>query len=269
MFRLSFDPKHNVLLSSFSGTYGPEDISVRDGAVRRFVARHGPCHGIMDYSAVDQITVPLDMLIRRSHEPPILGGRQRVIVAPNDPALSFNRLVAAHQLYARKEEPIIVSSLRDAYLAIGVSAPHFHPVPEDVAADRERVLHAVLRDIGQATTDPNWESFLLARPNKPAKHIALSDVLNIALGRSALTEADLRAACNRCREAFLLHQAPVLTGRATTYLCPTCRMWMVKVTSLRPADAERAAGYVLGGFEITAQSDLHIAGVRLPRPASE
>jgi hypothetical protein len=116
----------------------------------------------LDYSAVDEITVPLDMLIRRSHEPPILGGRQRVIVAPNDPALSFNRLVAALQLYARKEEPLRVSSLRDAYLAIGVSAPHFHPVPEDVATDRERVLQAVLRDIGQATTDANWKSFLLA-----------------------------------------------------------------------------------------------------------
>src|SRR4051794_40804753 len=147
MFHLSFDLKHKVLLSSFSGTYGPEDITLRDGAVRRFVARHGLCRGIMDYTAVDQITVSLDLLIRRAHEPAILGGHQRVIVAPSDPGLSFNRLVAAHQLYARKEEPLLVSSMPEACRAIGVSAPHFQRIPPDAADGRERLLHEVLRRI--------------------------------------------------------------------------------------------------------------------------
>jgi hypothetical protein len=64
MFRLSYDIEHKLLLSSFSGAYGPEGVTLRDGAVRRFVAKSGLCHSIMDFSAVSRITVSLDFLIR-------------------------------------------------------------------------------------------------------------------------------------------------------------------------------------------------------------
>jgi len=95
MFDLAYDAKHSVLLSRFFGTYSPADIELRDNAVRRFVAKSGLVRGLMDYSAVDAIDVPLDLLIQRAHQPGILTGHQRVIVAPSEPAYSFNRLVAA------------------------------------------------------------------------------------------------------------------------------------------------------------------------------
>jgi hypothetical protein len=91
MFHLSFDAEHKILLSSFSGTYSPDDITLRDGAVRRFVARNGLVNGIMDFSAVDRISVSIDLLIERSHQPPILRGRQRVIVAPDEHSSGASR----------------------------------------------------------------------------------------------------------------------------------------------------------------------------------
>ena len=58
MFQLLHDPRHNVLLTRFSGTYVATDISLRDKAVGRFVARNGLARGIMDYSAVEAVDIP-------------------------------------------------------------------------------------------------------------------------------------------------------------------------------------------------------------------
>jgi hypothetical protein len=274
MFHLSYDAKHKVLLSSFSGTYGSEDITLRDSAVRRFVAKSGLCHGIMDLSAVDYITVSLDLLISRSHQPAILQGHQRVIVAPRDPALSFARLVAAHQLFARKEEPALVASMPEAYDVIGISEPKFDQVPSDAAAQRERLLHELLRNVDKATTDGAWESFtsslqrVIGRRSGLWRNITLTDLLNVELGRSVLLETDVRTSCASCRQAFLLYDCSIVSGRTTTYVCPNCRAWMVKITSIAPTEAASSKGYVLGVFEFATRTDLHIAGARLPRTES-
>ena len=131
MFDLAYDAKHSVLLSRFSGTYSPADIALRDNAVHRFVAKNGLVRGLMDYSAVDSIDVPLDLLIQRAHQPGILTGHQRVIVAPSEPAYSFNRLVAAHQLFARKAEPVLVRSVSDAFGLLRMIDLAFSPIGLD------------------------------------------------------------------------------------------------------------------------------------------
>jgi hypothetical protein len=271
MFHLAFDAEHNVLLSSFSGTYSPDDITLRDGAVRRFVARNGLVHGIMDFSAVDRINVSMDLLIERSHQPPILRGRRRVIVAPDEPALTFNRLVAAHQLYARKEEPALVRSMREACSILGVFAPRFVPLRPDAASRRERVLHSVVQELGRITKDDAWHSFaanferLVGRSPLRSKNITLSDLVNVELRRSALQDADIRAYCPSCRQALILANCPIKAGRTTLYLCPTCEDWLVRMAFMGWSDASTGEGYVIGEFDVTARTDLHLAGVRLPR----
>jgi hypothetical protein len=275
MFHLSFDAEHRVLLSSFSGTYAPDDITLRDGAVRRFVAANGLVNGIMDFSAVDRISVSMDLLIERSHQPPILRGRKRVIVAPDEPALAFNRLVAAHQLYARKEEPALVRSMREACGILGVLTPRFVPLPPDAASRRERVLHRAIQELGRITTDDAWSSFgpifgrLVGRSPLRSKNITLSDLVNGELRRSALQDADIRAYCPSCRQALILADCPIVAGRTTLYLCPTCQEWVVRMAFLGWSNVSAGEGYVIGQFDVMARADLHLAGVRLPRPGAD
>jgi hypothetical protein len=269
MFRLSFDAKHKVLLSSFSGTYGADDITLRDNAVRRFVGRNGDVNGIMDFSAVDHITVSMDLLIQRSHQPPILHG-QRVIVAPDEPALAYTRLVAAHQLYARRIEPALVRSMREAYGILGIAEPQFVAVAPDAAAGRERVLQDVLRSVDRVTSErtggapPGALQRLSGRLPSRSKHIALSDLFNAALGRNALGDAEIRTYCPSCRRASPLSWCRLVPGSTTAYLCPTCSAMNVAIAFVETAATMDPKGYVLGNFEIRSVAELHIAGVRLP-----
>ena len=83
MFQLLFDPNNRVLMTRLSGTFIQEDIVVRDRAAARFVARHGLVRGIMDYTNVVAIDIPIERLVRRAHQPPVLPGQPRIVVAPH------------------------------------------------------------------------------------------------------------------------------------------------------------------------------------------
>src|SRR6188474_1675402 len=84
VFQLLHDQRHNVLLTRFSGVYVSTDISLRDKAVARFVARNGLARGVMDYTAVEAVDIPIEVVVERSSQPPILPGQARVIVAPRE-----------------------------------------------------------------------------------------------------------------------------------------------------------------------------------------
>ena len=112
-----------------------------------FVACHGLTRGLMDFTGVAAVDIPLDVIIRRAHAPPVLPGKTRVIVAPNEPSYSLNRVVTAHQYYSRKVEPLLVDSVQDAYHALGSSRFDFLPLYEDVRMRRERQAFAALAEI--------------------------------------------------------------------------------------------------------------------------
>ena len=95
MFELLFDARHKVLMTQFFGTYVADDIVLRDIAVGRFVARHGLARGILDYTDVEDIDVPMDLVVKRGHAPPMLPGQMRVIVAPDTQTWEMSRLIAA------------------------------------------------------------------------------------------------------------------------------------------------------------------------------
>jgi hypothetical protein len=278
MFDLAYDAKHSVLLSRFSGAYSPADIALRDNAVRRFVAKNGLVRGLMDFSAVDSIDVPLDLLIQRAHQPGILTGQQRVIVATSEPAYTFNRLVAAHQLFARKAEPTLVRSVGDAFGVLRMIDPAFSSIGFDKADHLDRVLHDVLHQLAEVVRARSLDNEIVeatlqrvvgrAVSAPVIGHITLSEVLNVSLRSKVLRESGIRSECCDCGAQRPLSWMSVSVGRVTTYSCPACGSWLVKLSQIGNTLAADASGYVMGGFEVVSRVTLDIWGVKLPKTES-
>jgi hypothetical protein len=278
MFDLAYDAKHSVLLSRFSGAYSPADIALRDNAVRRFVAKNGLVRGLMDFSAVDSIDVPLDLLIQRAHQPGILTGQQRVIVATSEPAYTFNRLVAAHQLFARKAEPTLVRSVGDAFGVLRMIDPAFSSIGFDKADHLDRVLHDVLHQLAEVVRARSLDNEIVeatlqrvvgrAVSAPVIGHITLSEVLNVSLRSKVLRESGIRSECCDCGARRPLSWMSVSVGRVTTYSCPACGSWLVKLSQIGNTLAADASGYVMGGFEVVSRVTLDIWGVKLPKTES-
>lgn len=280
MFQLLFDRRHAVLMSRFHGTYVAADIAVRDNAAARFVARHGPARGIMDFTNVEAIDVPMDYIVERAHAPPILPGQARVIVAPHEPAYSLNRVIAAHQLYSRKVEPLLVGTLEDAYRALDIDEPAFEPVEVDEATRLEVMAFDALAGIERARlVNADRQSMrrkmlrlldtVIATKGSPGQTVAisaitLSDVLNTLLRRATLSDADLSARCAHCRRETFLNACQIEAGRETKYTCPGCGSMMLALAATDESPA-RMHGYTLGSFQLRAIVDIECAGGTLPK----
>jgi hypothetical protein len=285
VFQLLFETSHRVLLTRLSGTYVQDDIVLRDRAAKRFVARHGLMRGLMDFSGVDAVEVPIDRLVRRAHEPPVLPGQIRVIVAPDPLTYELNRVVIAHQLYSRKVEPLLVRSLQDAYDALDLVEPQFEAITSNAADQLDDSMTIVLArmaetlDVVSAAAGDERRRLrekllrLLdaapsrGRPSRQSPNtITLSDVFNVALNRAAVTDDDLVAVCSRCRSKTTLGLCKVVAGRETSYLCPRCEHVL---TTLAPttdsASTAPEMAYRLGTFLVRTAVDLECPGARLPR----
>jgi len=295
LFKLLFDPRNRVLLTRLSGTYTQDDLVVRDRAVARFVARHGLMRGIMDFSAVDAIAVPIDRLVRRAHEPPLLPGQARVIVAPGGAAYEMNRVMIAHQLYVRKVEPLLVRTLDEAYRALDMNRPAFEAVEANDADRLDDSMTSVLARIdearvggqGAAGAAVSAERRLLrdklvrlldqvpvTRARMPAPRgssaapgaITLADVLNAALRRAALHDGDLVACCETCLQQAPLSSLRLLAGRETRYACPDCHRVLITLAPAAKAESELPADtYRIGDFDLSTETDIECPGARLPR----
>jgi hypothetical protein len=282
VFQLLFDARHTVLMSRFHGTYVEADICVRDKAAARFVAKNGLARGIMDFTAVEAVDVPMDYVLERTQAPPVLPGQARVIVASREPAYSFNRIVAAHQLYNRKVEPLLVGTLEEAYRALSITDPAFEPLEHDEATKREAIALGVVAAIDQACSvngddrrrvqqkmlrllDTVLTGKTAAGQARAGSAITLSDVLNAALRRVTLTDSDLSANCAPCRLKTPLSACRVRAGRATTYACPSCGGNLVTLTSAAEPSTEPARGYLLGSFLVCTDVDVECPGGILPR----
>lgn len=291
LFKLLFDPRNRVLLTRLSGTYTQDDLVVRDRAVARFVARHGLMRGIMDFSAVDSIDVPIDRLVRRAHEPPLLPGQARVIVAPGAAAYEMNRVIVAHQLYVRKVEPLLVRTLEEAYRALAMDRPSFETVEGNDADRLDDSMTSVLARIDEAKVDSQraigpaasserrllrdklmrlLDQVPVTRARMPAPRgpsaITLSDVLNAALRRAALNDGDLVAHCETCRQHAPLSSLKLLAGRETRYACPHCHRVLITLAPAARAEFELPAHtYRIGDFDLSTETDIDCPGARLPR----
>lgn len=280
MFQLLHDKRHNVLLTRLSGTLVVTDISLRDKAVGRFVARNGLARGIMDYTAVEAVDVPIEVVVERSSKPPLLPGQARVIVAPREPVWAINRIFAAHQLFRQGEEPLLVRSIEEAYQALFMVDPVFEPVAVDRLSRLEGVAHDVLAGIesSRSATDAEERERLRRKMLRmldtvlergPAARkvtaITLSDVLNAMLGRATVSDSDLKTTCTTCKSHLPLSRYTISAGRETTYACPGCGHVVVVLAAADEGAGSSLSGYEMGRFIVRTASDIECPGAMLPK----
>jgi hypothetical protein len=129
VFTLAFERKHKVLLARFYGVFSSDDVAELDRAVIEFVARTGPVHGLLDFTGVEAMTVPMSKLVQRARQPPISPGYKRVFVIGSSQTQEFAREFAAHQASAGPSSPRIVATLEEAYTLLRLGKePRFEPI---------------------------------------------------------------------------------------------------------------------------------------------
>jgi hypothetical protein len=128
MFALAFDRRYNILLTRFSGVFNSSDIAELDNAIVRFAVDHGPAHGILDFSAVVAVSVPMNRLLQRARQPAISAAHKRVIVASDPELFQLARNFTLEQGQAGSPEPLVVSSMEEALKALAVENPLFEPL---------------------------------------------------------------------------------------------------------------------------------------------
>ena len=240
LFQLLHDRIHNVLLTRLSGVYREEDIVLRDRQVAAFVARNGLARGLMDYTAVTAVDIPMDVIVRRAQGAPMLPGQARVIVAPHEPSYSLNRVVAALQYYSRKVEPVLVKSVEDACYALGSNRFEFLPVEDDERMRWERTALAALAAIdaqGRKEAEDYRHTSAELRQALPAGRrslalITVSDLFNTMLRHTEVSDADLSIRCPRCQWATSLAECLLRGRRETTYNCPRCGAGLIEIVPL-------------------------------------
>ena len=129
MLSLAYDRQHNILRAQFSGVFSSEDIAELDHAVVRFTASQGPSHSLVDFRAVEAVSVPFTKLVKRSQQGPASPGFKRVFVASEQPALEVARTFAREQAAIGAGRVHIVATLEDAYAYLSLrQLPDFEPV---------------------------------------------------------------------------------------------------------------------------------------------
>lgn len=128
MFALAFDRRHNILLTRFSGVFNSSDIAELDTAIVRFTSDHGPAHGILDFSAVTAVSVPLSRLLQRGRQPAISPSCKRLFVASDPELFQLARAFTVEQGLAGSPQPIVVSSMAEALEVLAVEDPQFEPL---------------------------------------------------------------------------------------------------------------------------------------------
>lgn len=130
MFTLAFERKRKVLLARFSGVFSSQDIEDLDRGIIAVTAREGPSHGLLDFTEVEAVSLPMSRLLQRSQQPPFSPGHRRVFVVGDGPqALEIARTFAAEQALAGVGNVQIVATLEEAYRLLGLGKqPKFDPV---------------------------------------------------------------------------------------------------------------------------------------------
>lgn len=129
MIEVTFERRHRVLFSRFVGVFTSDDVEALDGIVKRFVHENGPVAGIIDWSGIETVALPLWRLVQRGRAPQIAPGERRVMIAPPEGSIrDMVRAYADQQRDYGNVEPIVVFSLEEAYTVLGIADPVFEPV---------------------------------------------------------------------------------------------------------------------------------------------
>lgn len=95
-FIMQSSTQARVLMITFGKVVNDEIFLAAFAAVRDFVSRHVPCHGIVDFSAVERFEMSNEMLNQLGWMPPAFPEpMRRVVVAPMPAAYVGARIVQA------------------------------------------------------------------------------------------------------------------------------------------------------------------------------
>ena len=127
-FSLAFDRNQRVVLVSFRGEFGSDDIATLDSAAHAFVAKEGAVHFLLDFTGVKRVSMPDQAIAERAERPPLCPGFKRVVVAPQPEIFGLYCLFAAKQKRLGSDAPIVVRSMQGAVDLLGLRLPAFAPV---------------------------------------------------------------------------------------------------------------------------------------------
>jgi hypothetical protein len=128
MITLWFERRHNVLMARATGVLSSEDIETHDRAVLRFLAGRSGVRAIYDLSGVDALAVPTSKIAQRGQRPAMISER-RVVVASRQAGAEFARIIRDQQSAAGLPEPLIVSSLDEAFALLDLDrTAKFEPI---------------------------------------------------------------------------------------------------------------------------------------------
>lgn len=117
-----------ILMTRFHGMFVSEDIAAIDSFVPHFVQSNGPVRGILDFTEVTVVAVPLTKFVERARRPELVPGSQRIIVAPTSQMFGLGRMFQSYQEVSGNTGPRVVHSLDEAYAAMGVIGRDFEPI---------------------------------------------------------------------------------------------------------------------------------------------
>jgi hypothetical protein len=175
---------------------------------------------------------------------------------------------------------VLVRSSREAHEVLGVVEPTFLPLDHDKAARLDSILHDVLRELDEVVAARELDEETVQRtllrvtgrvPPSPklVGHITLSEIINASLRSKVLRDSRIRSVCCDCGASLPLSWMSISAGRITTYSCPSCNGWLVRLCNLKHTEAVDPSGYELVGFGVVSRVALDILGVRLPKTEGE
>ena len=128
MFTLSLDRKHRVLLTRFSGTLRHEVLLAQAAAARRIAESEGPTRGLLDFTDVAAVDIPIETLKEMASRPQNIPNQVRVYVIPSDDQFGAARLFGTYQDIAGNIAPRIVRTMAEAQSILQITEPDFQPL---------------------------------------------------------------------------------------------------------------------------------------------
>ena len=125
---LRYDAGQNVLLVTFKGRVTETAYLDAYDNVEEFIAAHGPCACIVDFSGIDAFELTTDFARKVGvMRPAIPAGFRRVVVAPQPSVYGTARIVAALR-EGTGAEVVVTASFAEATALFGTSQFIFQAV---------------------------------------------------------------------------------------------------------------------------------------------
>jgi hypothetical protein len=124
--KLLFDDQRNILLVKFEDALTSGTLEEMYTEVRHFIAAHGMCRGILDFTDVPGVDITSPYIVHKAQDRPLFEGEARVIVASNDLLYGLARMFQLTQKPG--DNPSVVRSMQEAYTILNINNDNFNLV---------------------------------------------------------------------------------------------------------------------------------------------